>query len=369
MADNVFKTTPIVYAVGDEYQVFVPVNVPTVMWVSVNGKNYYDHSNGILRSDVTVHKMTVPMQELDRAGEYTVCYREMIERKPYFSDTSDIFECKFEFKAVKGGKLRAFHISDAHNLVEPPIKSAENYIKRNGELDFLILNGDIPNHSGDIKNFDAVHEIASRITKGNIPVVFSRGNHDTRGIFAEKFADYTPTRNGNSYFSFRLGSLWGLVIDCGEDKRDRNEEYGNTICCEAYRREQAEYIKSVIKSGEHNKDGIERRIVVSHIPFTREREPLFDIEGELYTEWADLLKKEVKPELMICGHEHKLELVMPGEEKDKYGHPCPVLIGAKPTPDDGEKTGFIGCGIEFDNGNIKISFISDTDEVAGEYNI
>ena len=68
MMDNVLKTTPIVYAIGNDYQIFVPVNVPTVMWVNVNGENYYDDSNGVLRSDVTVHKMTVPMTELDARG-------------------------------------------------------------------------------------------------------------------------------------------------------------------------------------------------------------------------------------------------------------------------------------------------------------
>ena len=32
---------PTVYAVGEDYQIVVPVTEETVMWVGVGGKNYY----------------------------------------------------------------------------------------------------------------------------------------------------------------------------------------------------------------------------------------------------------------------------------------------------------------------------------------
>jgi hypothetical protein len=37
-------TYPSVWAVGDTYQIFVPVNTATLMWVDVAGENYYDHT-------------------------------------------------------------------------------------------------------------------------------------------------------------------------------------------------------------------------------------------------------------------------------------------------------------------------------------
>ena len=87
-----FLTTPIVYAVGKNYQIMVPVSKETLMWAEVDGKCYYDDVNGILRSNCTTHRMTVPMKALDKAKEYKVCYRIVNERKPYFSDVSDVFE-------------------------------------------------------------------------------------------------------------------------------------------------------------------------------------------------------------------------------------------------------------------------------------
>ena len=121
-------------------------------------------------------------------------------------------------------------------MIEQPVACAEFFRKETGKIDFLILNGDVPEDSSKIKHFDTIYEIVSQVTHGNIPAVFSRGNHDTRGIFAENIAEYTPCENGNSYFTFRLGSIWGVVIDCGEDKTDSNEEYGNTGCCSAFRK-------------------------------------------------------------------------------------------------------------------------------------
>ena len=67
-----------------------------------------------------------------------------------------------------------------------------------GDIDFLILNGDILDHSGDPSKFANIYIICSEITGGNIPVVFSRGNHDLRGNYAEKFADYIENKDAFS---------------------------------------------------------------------------------------------------------------------------------------------------------------------------
>ena len=72
---NEFATTPIVYAVRNNYQILVPVTCETVMWVKVGDRNFYDDSNGILRSANSTHKMIVPMELLNKEKKYTVCYR------------------------------------------------------------------------------------------------------------------------------------------------------------------------------------------------------------------------------------------------------------------------------------------------------
>ena len=124
-----FQTTPIVYAVGKNYQIMVPVSKEMLMWAEVDGMCYYDDVNGIMRSNCTTHRMTVPMEAMDAAGEYKICYRIVKERKPYFSEVGDVCEYHSVFYPVKGETIRFYHIADAHNEVEKPVAVAKAYGK------------------------------------------------------------------------------------------------------------------------------------------------------------------------------------------------------------------------------------------------
>ena len=322
--NTLLKATPAVYAAGEDYQILVLVEAPCVMWVKVGDQCYYDDSNGILRSAVAVHRMSVPMKALEQAGEYTVCYREVLERKPYFSETGEIIEERFSFRALPADKITLYQLCDAHSRVEEPVAAAKFFEAQYGKIDCLILNGDIPNHSGKLEYFDNIFRIIEAVTGGEIPVIFARGNHDTRGLYAEKFEDYTPQWNGNSYFPLRLGPIWGLVLDTGEDKPDSHEEYGNTNCFEAFRRRETSFIKKMMAAREF--EGAPYRMIFCHDPFTRQNEPPFNIEEDLYREWASLLK-EMEPQLMLCGHTHQFAIDMVGGERDTFGQPCPILVG------------------------------------------
>ena len=343
---------PTVFALKNTYQIFMPFSCEVIVWVRVGENIYYDESNGILRSNTNMHRVEVPMEELNRNGEYTVVYRKMIERKPYFPTSEDDVEITFPFRPVAGDPIRIYHVSDAHNLVKSPVAAGQYWGE---DLDLLVLNGDIPNHSGKVENFNAVCEIASGITGGSRPVVFSRGNHDTRGICAENFAEYTPTDNGRTYYTFRAGNVWGMVLDCGEDKPDTNPEYGHTICFHQFRLRETQFIKDVIRRAaeEYAAPDVEHKLIICHIPFSFINHPPFDIEQELYGEWCALLREHIKPEVMICGHTHKLSVSMPGDETDALGAPCPVVVASEPSLKAGT---FIGGGFIFDNGTIRVVF-------------
>lgn len=345
---------PAVFAVGNEYQIMVPVKRRSLMWVSVNGKDYYDDSNGIIRSLEKIHRMCVPAEELNKAGKYTICERVIIKRDPYFPKIKPVTKTDYVFRPVGDDKIRAYHISDAHNNKENPIKAAKAF----GDTDLLILNGDIPDYSGRPKNFDTIYDICSQITHGNIPVVFARGNHDLRGLYAEKIADYTPNMNGKTYYTFRVGSIWGIVLDCGEDKLDGNEEYGGTVCCHSFRLKQTQFIENVIKNAdsEYNADGVKHKLVICHNPFTMKLEGAkFDIENEIYTQWAKLLKENVKPDIMICGHTHTFEVSEIGSKLDNRGQPCTMVIGTQT-----DKKYYACAGFEFFDGYADV-YRSDSD--------
>lgn len=354
------KTAPAVFAVENTYQIMVQVSKPCLFRVKIKDKDYYDESNGILRSLSDLHRVTVPMGALDESKEYTVCVRPLVKRKPYFTSTLPVKEYTYPFHPVPADNIRAYHISDAHNHITAPVAACKTF----GDIDLLILNGDIISHSGNPSKFGNIYEICSQLTNGSIPVIFSRGNHDMRGNYAEQFAEYTPNAHGNTYYTFRLGGLWGVVLDCGEDKPDDHAEYGHTVSCHQFRERQTKFLRDIVihKNEEYSADGILHKLVVVHNPFTQTLDPPFDIEQELFSEWTKILREEIKPDLMLCGHTHEIAVRMPGSEFDHKGQPCPVIIGSAP-----DKNYFAGCGYIFGKAETKVVFTDSNGKVLDEY--
>ncbi len=349
--------TPAVFVIKDYYQIMVKARTELLFWVTVGDEDYYDHSNGIIRSSTRMHRVNVPMDALDEAGEYTVHYRRIIERKPYFPTTEDEVTQTFKFRGIpKEGPIRMYHLSDTHSSCTLPSKAATYF---GDDLDLFILNGDIPNHSGDIAYFDVIYRLCEAATGGARPCIFSRGNHDTRGFFAENIAEYTPTENGHSYFSFKMGRLWGMVLDCGEDKWDWHAEYGGTVSCTQFRREETRYFEKIIKNAkdEYNADGVKYRLAICHVPFCRTASNNdFDPDPEIFTDWCKKLKDDVKTQVMICGHFHQTRIAEVGGDIDQKGQPCPIVIGSKEVRENGKQVNFIGCAMTLEDNTMKVEF-------------
>lgn len=346
---------PSVFAVEDEYQIIIPAKNEIMVRVDIGNESFCDHSNGIMRSSSPIHKISVPMKLLDEAKKYTVCYRRVIERKAYFTETQDIKELSYPFCPIeKNQSIKVYHVADSHSRVDFAVDAA---LKSTiGMPDLLILNGDVAEDSASIENIIGMYKISSGITNGEVPCVFSRGNHDLRGVCAERLAEFTPNSNGKSYYTFRLNDLWGLVLDCGEDKNDDNDEYGNTVCCHDFRTDETRFIEKIAKEGKYNEDGIKYRMVVCHIPFSyADKNEKFNIEGELYEKWCRILKDTVKPDLMLCGHMHRCIVINPGDPLDNRGQPCPVVVGTRPSNFEDEN-GFTGTTLSFENNRISVAF-------------
>ena len=357
---------PTVFLLDGVYKIYIPFTCQALVKIRVGDTEYYDDSNGILRSGKPLHSVEIPQDALDEARAYTVCFRVIIERKPYFPTSEEWVELTFSFRPIPAeGPIRIYHIADAHNMEAPVIRVGQYF---GDDLDLLILNGDVINHSGAIENFNTVYTIASAITGGSRAVIFSRGNHDTRGYFAEEFCNYTPMSTaGKPYFTFRAGPIWAIVLDCGEDKPDTNEEYGHTVCFHPYRLKETEFIKQVIAHAEEEylAEGVRHRLLISHVPFAYINKPPFDIEQELYGEWCRLMREEIRPELAIHGHTHRAEIWAVGRENDHLGQACPAVIGSKPEnykQGQGEQH-FTGCGIVLDGEKTTVIFNDDQGNV------
>ena len=358
--DKIFSAPPVVYAVGNEYKIFVIPNTKTVMGCRIGNNEYYDDSNGVLRSETILHQITVPAAELDNAGEYTIFYREFQERVPYYNKVISEGEVTFKFRKVDSPAPRFYLLSDVHTRLEAGVKAAKSF----KDMDFLIVNGDVHDNSETAERLLLAHRVAAEITNGEIPVVYSRGNHDLRGAWAERQAEFTPTNGGNSFYTFRLGSVWGVVLDCGEDKPDGSIEYGGVNCCHAFRLRETAFLKKIIADAhrEYDAPGVKFRIVVSHINFSEPHKEPFNIEYDLYGEWCKLIRQNIRPAAYFYGHVHKNYVTLPGSERDIFNQGAPAVVAGVPDRTTPEATGFTGAGITLSPGKLNAAFINDKGE-------
>ena len=82
------------------------------------------------------------------------------------------------------------------------------------------------------------------------PILFTRGNHETRGVFADSLGDYFPGRDGRFYGIYRYGDVCILLLDCGEDKPDDHAEYNGLADYDAYRAEECAWLKKAVRSAQ-----------------------------------------------------------------------------------------------------------------------
>ena len=271
----------------------------------------------------------------------------------------------FSFYPVKDTpSLRVYHLSDVHGKKDAAVAAAGYFGKA---PDLLILNGDISSSSQTVDETMLPLEIAFAVTKGERPCVITRGNHDLRGAMAERLGDFYPLDCARFYYTVRLGPLWMLVLDCGEDKNDDHREYAGTVAFHKYRKKETAFLKELCLAPqpEFNGGAVRYKIVVSHIPFMHtDYDPVrgvheFDIEQDTYAEWVGLINEHIKPDLGLFGHVHRTGVLTgPGKYNEK-GFAAPMILGGRPLEND-----VIGCAITLANRSAQIVFNGKTPTAA-----
>ena len=316
-----YRFHPTVFCVKDCYQIIFLTEKRGMGWVEVGGEKYADTQNGLMRWNDEMHRVSVPCEALDRAGGYAVCYQEMEDRAPYFPEHGPTARREYRFFPVREGEIRICYLSDTHGHVEEPVACAGRQ-----EFDLLVMGGDIADHNSEKKDLWVLFDVCSRAAKGEKPVVFSRGNHDTRGRMAEYLPGMIGTDGGRTYFSFELPGVFGMALDAGEDKPDAHEAYGGTTCFELFRREQTKWLEQVYEEGRWKNAPL--RIALCHIPFTMRQPEPFDIEQETYARWTELLNK-MGVQYLISGHMHALHILRPGDDALLTAADFTTLVGSE----------------------------------------
>ena len=170
--------------------------------------------------------------------------------------------------------------------------------------DVLLINGDVPKdqfmHEKDLANGFLN---SARNVVGRWPVIFVRGNHDTRGLAARSLPRFSPKPRPEGYVNvLRYGPLGIIVLDTGEDK-DGAATYGGLLDFVAYRQVQRQWLERAV--AEPRFADAPFRLVFCHIPL-RWKDPAnhgsWCADGD--SRWSRLLG-QAKVHAVISGHTHE----------------------------------------------------------------
>lgn len=300
---NRITNPPVVYAVDHTYQIVFTSFAKGSGWVTIDGVEYHDTSAGSQRLESTVHKITVPMAALDNAGTYTISTKSKILHEANLALHGKTISKTYTWKGVRPEDgLNYYVISDTHNTQKTPYEAATYF---GNDLDFLICCGDASSWIDRESDLTQVLRLTGKITNGEVPVIYARGNHETRGSNAQKLYRYVGASEENFYYTFRIKNIWGIVLDIGEDHGDQFEKYYGTAKFNAYRRAQTSFLDDVLENAEREFDapGVDYRIAVCHIPLTIKY--VNDHAGTYKDAWIQRLNK-MKLTILFDGHVHQL---------------------------------------------------------------
>lgn len=301
---NSIKYKPAVYIVENEYQIVFGSNVEALAWVEVDDKRYYEDYAGYYNSTKKMHKVIVPMDVLDNAKEYTVGTQKLTYRGPFGGFKGREIEETYSFRPVDTSDgLNYYSISDVHMGLECS-KEASDY---NKDKELLILAGDTISMIDTYRDAAYTNKVAYELTKGEIPVIYARGNHELKGKYMEEFHDYVGANGEDFFYKFSFGNVYGIVLDIGEDHDDNYWEYYDTCDFNEYRNRQLELIRSELESKEYL--NYDYRLVVCHIPlpFVNARHNHVDFKKDVTT-----LLNQMDIDMVISGHQHDLLVFEPG---------------------------------------------------------
>ena len=188
----------------------------------------------------TFHKVHISGLEPGKSYRYRI-YGRAVENddSAYGTDYGPEYRASAKVDAMiktldrKADKCRFFMLCDIHAM-DKHYKALTKDVDKS-KFDFMLMNGDMVTQITEADTmvrhvFDVVPELTS-----SIPIVYTRGNHETRGRHAHYLADFCPTPTGKPYFIFRQGPVAFLILDGGEDKPDSAPEYSGSVEFDAYR--------------------------------------------------------------------------------------------------------------------------------------
>lgn len=297
-----FTSGPVVFDNGEEYSVVFSTNDNGTAYIEYDylGETIrlYDEDNGRKKAD-TIHTITVPYEQLS-GNTYKVFSTRVIDELSYGGRSGKTIESEsIVFNDKIGDDVNVLTVSDWHTHNEIAQK-ASSYL---GDYNAVILLGDCaPGMMFKQEVEEYLLSFASELSLGEMPVLFARGNHETRGREAGNLSSYLGM--DSFYYTAKLGNYNFIVLDSGEDKKDDHSEYGGMVVYEQNRKQMVDWLTSL-----ENADNA-KTIALSH-------DKEICIEEDL-SQTAHNKLDVLNVSLLVSGHYHITEFFADS--------PYPVLI-------------------------------------------
>ncbi len=290
------------------------------------GQRAISSHDGLVDAYTAVHKVKITGLKPGKKYYYRVASEEMLEFGPYFDKKfslpfrSEVFS--FVTHSTKTKRVSVLCFNDIHERVD----MWKDLMQAAGEepYELVFLNGDIMDylHGQD----QVVNHLLNPVTEmfaQEVPFCYTRGNHETRGNFARNLRDYVSTVSERYFYAFSQGPVRFIVIDTGEDKEDSHKVYANLNVFDAYRKEQAHWLKKEIQSDAFKQ--AKWHVLMTHQPLIPEARG-HGIKDS-YEKFSPYLNGGTI-DVNIAGHTHRARIVDP-----RPGQDYPIVIGGGSKPE------------------------------------
>ncbi len=318
----------------------------TIMWITNrnatgvvefgprNGesKTVGNSHDGLIDGNERVHRVALTDLSPGSAYRYRVVSRDILSFGSNKVDFGETVSSGFQEFRTFDRRKQEFAFLVFNDIHDTPA-TFPDLLKVNGDrgYDFVVLNGDTVSDLDKEGRITAILDQAVSGFASRIPMIWARGNHETRGGFARQFPAYLASPNGRYFYSFDDGPVHFIVLDTGEDKLDSHPEYSGLADFSRYRREEAEWLRAEVKTDAFRRARF--RVVFAHMPFptapAAQRaggapSPFTGMEDDFQNFGAILEQAGI--DMMISGHVHTPAIIDPEPGRHDY----PIVRGGGP---------------------------------------
>ena len=332
-------------------------NNKSLAWVEIapnDGSNFYsserpkfyDTKYGRIQATTTLHKVRINNLKPGTTYRYAIFSKEVLKRE---SDARIYYGITVANPAYSRNSLAFTTFSQEDDsvsfLVFNDLHGRSQFMKdvcKNIDfkgIDMVIFNGDMSTTINSAEQlFTDFIDASVELFASRVPILFTRGNHETRGTYADYLMEYFPMESKTIYHLVNVGNVAFLMLDCGEDKPDSDIEYSGLADFDAYRLAEAEWLKETINSKKYKDAPV--KIAILHVP------PMVgNWHGNIHLRETLLpVLNEANVTGMFSGHTHRYSFNKPEPGKINF----PVLVNSN--------NAVVRCDIV--NGKVKATIIS-----------